>query len=318
MGRPWMVSWQMLLLAASIPSSCFLRFPGQGKMRIHIKVEPETPRDGQSVTLTPERVDLFSCHWYRGAAEEKNKIFVYSLSPFTEQKNGPAFSGRESGATDCSLHITDLRLSDSGTYTLRMGGVLRNEMGATSITISEILSHPALWPTESLESENTSVTLYCNTSDRLDVSILWFKDGNPVQSKTGLSDRNRTLALTSITKEDEGIYTCQAVNPVSNAVSNPSKITLAYSSAEAHTGTVIGSLVAILVLMGILTYLFLRARHRNGRSSSLVVPTPQLYENDPPSGQTKSQVKPESPSKASNTYETLQPRIQSVYEEIKR
>nr|XP_034976296.1 carcinoembryonic antigen-related cell adhesion molecule 3-like isoform X2 [Zootoca vivipara] len=227
MGRPWMVSWQMLLLAASIPSSCFLRFPGQGKMRIHIKVEPETPRDGQSVTLTPERVDLFSCHWYRGAAEEKNKIFVYSLSPFTEQKNGPAFSGRESGATDCSLHITDLRLSDSGTYTLRMGGVLRNEMGATSITISD-------------------------------------------------------------------------------------------SSAEAHTGTVIGSLVAILVLMGILTYLFLRARHRNGRSSSLVVPTPQLYENDPPSGQTKSQVKPESPSKASNTYETLQPRIQSVYEEIKR
>ncbi|XP_077788362.1 cell adhesion molecule CEACAM7-like [Podarcis muralis] len=294
MGRPWMASWQMLLLAASIPRSSFLLIPGQGKTKTHITVEPETLREGQSVSLTPGRVDLFSCHWYRGAAEEKNKIFVYSLSPFAEQKNGPAFSGRESGATDCSLRITDLRLSDSGTYTLRMGGFLRNEMGATSITISEILSNPVLQPTESLVAENTTVTLHCNTSDRLDVSILWFKDGSPVPSKTGLSERNRTLMLTGITKEDEGIYKCQAVNPVSNAISNPSKITMAYSSAfssaEALAGTVIGSLAAILVLMGTLTYLLFRARHRNGRTTSPVVPTPQVYENDPQTGEAKPQV----------------------------
>ncbi|XP_060131241.1 carcinoembryonic antigen-related cell adhesion molecule 1-like [Zootoca vivipara] len=408
MDRPcrthsWKVSWQMLLLAASILSSCFLLTRGQERIGISIRVVPEVLKEGDSVTLTPEGLDLkklSNCKWYRGAIEERNLIItVYSvvveevavslqsgalvrqdqgrlraeeqdyrledgrgskgvfpgkrawcrlkilgpsvshtgepqvpvrapnitffLIPVFGQANGTAHTGRETGNKDCSLQITDLKPDDSGTYSFKPEALGVSNTGATNITVSEILSHPVLWPTESLGSGNTSVTLYCNTSDRLDVSILWFKDGNPVQSKTGLSDRNRTLTLTSITKEDEGIYTCQAVNPVSNAISNPSKITLAYSSggsspssgsAGALAGTVIESLAVILVLVGTLTYVSLRVCRRNGKTSTQVVSTPQIYENVPPPGQ----VHHENSSSAANTYETLQPRIPSVYEEIQR
>nr|XP_034977032.1 carcinoembryonic antigen-related cell adhesion molecule 16-like isoform X2 [Zootoca vivipara] len=314
------------LTRASILSSCFLLTRGQERIGISIRVVPEVLKEGDSVTLTPEGLDLkklSNCKWYRGAIEERNLIITFFLIPVFGQANGTAHTGRETGNKDCSLQITDLKPDDSGTYSFKPEALGVSNTGATNITVSEILSHPVLWPTESLGSGNTSVTLYCNTSDRLDVSILWFKDGNPVLSKTGLSDRNRTLTLTSITKEDEGIYTCQAVNPVSNAISNPSKITLAYSSggsspssgsAGALAGTVIESLAVILVLVGTLTYVSLRVCRRNGKTSTQVVSTPQIYENVPPPGQ----VHHENSSSAANTYETLQPRIPSVYEEIQR
>ncbi|XP_053253825.1 carcinoembryonic antigen-related cell adhesion molecule 16-like [Podarcis raffonei] len=331
MDRPhrthgWKVSWKMLPLAASVLSSCFLLTRAQETTGISIRVVPEALKEGDSVTLTPEDFDLkkiVSCKWYRGAAEAGN-IIVTSFLFHSDQTEGTAYTGRETVKPDCSLYITDLKPDDSGIYSFKPEGPGVTNTGATNITVSEVLSNPVLWPTESLVSENTTVTLHCNTSDRLDVSILWFKDGNPVPPKTGISEQNRTLMLTGITKEDEGIYTCQAVNPVSNATSNPSKITIAYSSdgssssssgsAGALAGTVIGSLAVILVLVGTLTYVFLRVCRRNGKTSTQVVSTPQIYENVLPPGQ----VHPENSSSAANTYETLQPRIPSVYEEIKR
>ncbi|XP_077788354.1 cell adhesion molecule CEACAM21-like [Podarcis muralis] len=332
MDRPrrshgWKVSWKMLPLAASVLSSCFLLTRAQETTGISIRVVPEVLKEGDSVTLTPEGLDLKnvgSCKWYRGAVEERNIIISFFRPPYSGQIGGPAYTGRETVKPDCSLYITDLKPDDSGIYTFKPEGPGVTNTGDTNITVSEILSNPVLRPTESLVAENTTVTLHCNTSDHFDVSILWFKDGNPVPSNTGLSDWNRTLMLTGIAKEDEGIYMCQAVNPVSNATSNPSKITMAYSSdgssssssgsAGVLAGTVIGSLAVILVLVGTLTYIFLRVCRRNGKTSTQVVSTPQIYENVLPAGQ----VHPENSSSAANTYETLQPRSPSVYEEIKR
>ncbi|XP_077788357.1 uncharacterized protein LOC114603347 isoform X2 [Podarcis muralis] len=92
-------------------------------------------------------------------------------------------------------------------------------------------------------------------------------------------------------------------------------------SAGALAGTIIGSLAAILVLTGTLTYVFLRVRHRKDKTStttSAATPTPQIYENVLPPGQRKPEIEPESSSEAANVYLDLQPTTRSVYEEIKR
>ncbi|KAF7242484.1 Carcinoembryonic antigen-related cell adhesion molecule 16, partial [Varanus komodoensis] len=62
--------------------------------------------------------------WFRGRVTDLTKrIFQYHLPPNTlGQVNGPAFTGRETGGPDCSLHIRNLTLTDSGNYTVATEG----------------------------------------------------------------------------------------------------------------------------------------------------------------------------------------------------
>nr|XP_028598086.1 carcinoembryonic antigen-related cell adhesion molecule 1 [Podarcis muralis] len=133
-------SWQATLFKASILSCCFLWTQAQAKTGIPIKVEPEILQEGQSVTLTPGDIDvttLRSCKWYRGSSADGNRIFTYFLAPVISQKNGSAFTDRETGRRDCSLRITDLTPSDSGTYTLEPEGPLEHRIGAINITVPD-------------------------------------------------------------------------------------------------------------------------------------------------------------------------------------
>uniref|UniRef100_A0A670IUJ9 Ig-like domain-containing protein n=1 Tax=Podarcis muralis TaxID=64176 RepID=A0A670IUJ9_PODMU len=437
MDRPcrshgWKVSWKMLPLAASVLSSCFLLTRAQETTGISIRVVPEVLKEGDSVTLTPEGLDLkniASCKWYRGAVEERNMIISFFRPPFSGETKGPAHTGRETVKPDFSLYITDLKPADSGIYSFKPEGPGVTITGATNITVSgyvtnitisdsgkaiensttvlhctsagtnvsyswlrgneslvvgerislsnnnqvltfnptsrndsdsyscygynsfsndstsyllnvlygpdvpeigpsehyyaegsnltlsctadsnpaaqytwsfnetsdigsasqlsihnlqfhhsgnytckafnnetnasstsasreiwvlETLSNPVLWPAEAIVAENASVSLQCNTSNRLDVNVTWFKDSNPVLDKAVLFNRNRNLTLTAVSKDEEGMYTCKATNPVSKATSNPSKISLAYGPNNVklnQTGTVtlkLGSRLALL------------------------------------------------------------------------
>ncbi|XP_077788345.1 hemicentin-1-like isoform X6 [Podarcis muralis] len=152
------------------------------------------------------------------------------------------------------LLIWNLSLNDTGDYTCSAFNVETNLSKSASLLVEvyETLSNPVLWPAEAIVVENASVSLQCNTSNRLDVNVTWFKDSNPVPDKAVLSNRNRNLTLTAVSKDEEGMYTCKATNPVSNATSNPSKISLAYGPNNVklnQTGTVtlkLGSRLALL------------------------------------------------------------------------
>uniref|UniRef100_A0A670ISW7 Immunoglobulin domain-containing protein n=1 Tax=Podarcis muralis TaxID=64176 RepID=A0A670ISW7_PODMU len=123
---------------ASILSSCFLLTQAQGKTEIHITVDPNELREGQSVTLTPGSVDLKpyrGCTWFRGTLENKNRIFTYARIPFEDRLNGPAFTGRETVDSLCSLRITLLRLNDSGMYTLTVGLPVIYKTGNANLTV---------------------------------------------------------------------------------------------------------------------------------------------------------------------------------------
>ncbi|XP_077192804.1 cell adhesion molecule CEACAM16-like [Paroedura picta] len=111
------LAWGSLGLAAAIMSSCILLAHAHG---IRIAIKPGRPTIGNNITLIPGgNRDFAVCIWYRKDQEELNRIFTYDPSSHV-QHPGSGYSGRETGGRDCSLHIRDVALNDSGTYIVVM------------------------------------------------------------------------------------------------------------------------------------------------------------------------------------------------------
>ncbi|XP_077788364.1 cell adhesion molecule CEACAM16-like isoform X2 [Podarcis muralis] len=273
---------------ASIVSSCFLLTQGQDTIatKISIAVEPLNPVAGQSVTLTPGVVleDFKRCHWYRGVTAESEELIFTHTPPFYVP--GAAYTRRETMGPGCSLHIRNLVPEDSGIYTVTLdeSGML-STTGHVDMEVSEILSRPVLLPVESVLAENRSVTLRCSTSDSSNVKVFWFKDGELLQAQAGLSEQNRTLTLAGASEDELGTYTCEARNPISNAISNPSIISSRSSQAawkaEDIAKITAGVLTLILSLIGLGVSLYrCRGRCRTENTSTVEAPEPPTC--DPP------------------------------------
>ncbi|KAL8219717.1 UNVERIFIED_CONTAM: hypothetical protein K2H54_031742 [Gekko kuhli] len=313
---------------------------------ILVAVEPSQPLEGQDVTLTPGgKPDFLVCSWYRGGKNEPNRIFTYIPSSH-EQQYGTNFTGRETAGPGCSLHIRNLMLNDTGDYivskidgnfilakplpsewnrTLNIPDVSRDDAGtytcqvwklannATSnpskIAVTERLFPPLLWPAELFVEEHANVTLNCTTSERSGITVSWFKDRKAVPAKAVLSEQNRALTIPDVSRDDEGMYTCEAMsNPSKIAVTRPHS-TLA---AGAVSAIVLGPL-AVAALAGTLLYCFFRARSRKNKNSKQMNPSSPVYENTGPSVQ----VVPVNSSEISNTYEELQHGSQAVYDQLR-
>ncbi|XP_044290676.1 carcinoembryonic antigen-related cell adhesion molecule 16-like [Varanus komodoensis] len=153
-GPGWRGAWRpAALLAASILSSCFLLTRAQdGRPQvIPITWSPQYPTAGENVTLTPGGTleKVVSCSWFRGTVTDVAKrILVYYVPPLTQgQVNGPSYTGRETVDLECSLHIQNLTLTDSGNYTVsKEGGV--TAIGHVMIKVSDRpggISNIILW-----------------------------------------------------------------------------------------------------------------------------------------------------------------------------
>uniref|UniRef100_A0ABM5ESA8 Cell adhesion molecule CEACAM5 n=1 Tax=Pogona vitticeps TaxID=103695 RepID=A0ABM5ESA8_9SAUR len=138
MGGPgWQIPWQATLLAASILSSCFLLSQGQSGT-IPVTVDPPMPREGETVTLKPGSVpeNSVSCRWHRGAAADENLIIALFFFPGPGgDTKGPAYTGRETVDSSCSLQITDLKSNYTGTYRVSIDGIGISETGSANVTV---------------------------------------------------------------------------------------------------------------------------------------------------------------------------------------
>ncbi|XP_078236460.1 cell adhesion molecule CEACAM15 isoform X1 [Pogona vitticeps] len=319
-------SRKKLLFAASILSSCFLLSQGQTET-IAVTVEPAMPREGDTVTLKPGTIpeNPIICRWFRGEAAEANLVISFFFFPSPGNIKGPAYTGRETVDSSCSLQITDLKSNYSGTYRLSFDGPGITATGSANITVIEKLSQPILSPANYVALENENIILYCNISSSTAFSISWFRNGEPVSPEADISENKKNLTLRNFTSANAGIYTCVASNQINSETSNPSSITLACPSLSspgglgggAIAGIVLASLAVTLALTGTLFYFFCRGRHQNVKTDSPVIIAPNLYENILPSGPVRTGANPESSSGTSQTYETLQFRDQAVYQEIK-
>ncbi|KAL8219716.1 UNVERIFIED_CONTAM: hypothetical protein K2H54_031719 [Gekko kuhli] len=184
--------------------------------------------EGRDLTMTPGGTPTFLlCDWYRAEEHtEANRIFTYvpSSSSSPKQRNGPGFTGRETGGPGCSLHIRSLMLSDAGAY--RVSKSVRGGLEGQRVVIGvfEKLFPPILRPAEIFVEEHANVTLNCTTSECSRVSVLWFKDWKLVPAKVVYSEQYRALTIPDASRDDEGMYTCEARNAADRAMSNPSKI----------------------------------------------------------------------------------------------
>ncbi|XP_042294757.1 carcinoembryonic antigen-related cell adhesion molecule 6-like [Sceloporus undulatus] len=206
-------------------SFCFL-LAGAQSGTTNIMADPQEPIEGENVTLTPATVpaNSISCRWYQGTDPGKNLILIYYLPPLTWQTTGPGFTGRETGNSDCSLRITDLKTSDSGVYTLEMERPGALEMGTADIVVSEVVSKPTLsissnpFPRE----HKDSLQLTCNTRATR-ANVIWLLNGKPVGSSSRIqfSNHNRTLAIQQVLRRDDGNYQCQVFNKMSDGLYVP-------------------------------------------------------------------------------------------------
>ncbi|XP_031677506.1 sialoadhesin isoform X10 [Oncorhynchus kisutch] len=106
--------------------------------------------------------------------------------------------------SDCTLRITDLRLSDSAGYRFRL--ITSGEMVAgspVSLTVSDVVLE--MDPTSVSEREN--VTLRCRTNCTLDPITVysWYKNGQPIPNNNTSSP---VYILFSVSSEDTGRYSC--------------------------------------------------------------------------------------------------------------
>lgn len=68
--------------------------------------------------------------------------------------------------------------------------------------------------------QNESFTLSCNVSGPADY-IHWMKNNQMISADSFFSVVNKTLTINSVQHSDNGNYSCEAFNAVSNKTSNP-------------------------------------------------------------------------------------------------
>ncbi|XP_029594568.1 B-cell receptor CD22-like isoform X2 [Salmo trutta] len=106
--------------------------------------------------------------------------------------------------SDCTLRITDLRLSDSAGYRFRFITSGEKFYGSpVSLTVTDVVLE--MDPTSVSEREN--VTLTCRTKCTLDPITVysWYKNGQPIPNSNTYSP---VYILFSVSSEDTGRYSC--------------------------------------------------------------------------------------------------------------
>ncbi|XP_042294759.1 carcinoembryonic antigen-related cell adhesion molecule 19 isoform X2 [Sceloporus undulatus] len=133
----WLVAW---FLCPWVP-------PIQGSFaNVPVVSIPETPSEGQNVTLSVENVTgtIREINWYRGQATEgATRLFTYFPGYGRPQRNGIQNTQREFGFPNGSLLITGVRPSDAKTYTvlilIRPKGTLK---GTFELNLAGPVTHP--------------------------------------------------------------------------------------------------------------------------------------------------------------------------------
>uniref|UniRef100_A0A674A4Y5 B-cell receptor CD22 n=1 Tax=Salmo trutta TaxID=8032 RepID=A0A674A4Y5_SALTR len=155
-------------------------------------------------TLKGSTVDLSCSYTYPSG-------YTVTTTTWNKRKNLSSVPGYEGHIeylgdkeSDCTLRITDLRLSDSAGYMFRFitsGGTFSGS--PVSLTVTDVV----LEMNRRSVSEGERVTLTCRTKCTLDsiTAYSWYKNGQPIPNSNTYSP---VYSLFSVSSEDTGRYSC--------------------------------------------------------------------------------------------------------------
>ncbi|XP_075345487.1 cell adhesion molecule CEACAM2-like [Mycteria americana] len=222
--------WSSAVLAAALLLSCSPPAWGQALL-FALRQDPQAARAGGDVSFALEPVPsgVVFCSWHRAPTASLDlEILSYFTQPELAQENGPAHTGRETGAADCSLRISRLRLNDTGVYTVAVRHP-RVTTASISLTVHAPLTQPAVTPHNVTVTENDTVTLTCHSPPSTQ-TVAWLHAGAPVLAggRLSLSPDNHTLTVRPAQRGDAGAYACQVSNAISTNRSDNATVTVIY------------------------------------------------------------------------------------------
>ncbi|XP_030641491.1 carcinoembryonic antigen-related cell adhesion molecule 5-like [Chanos chanos] len=179
-----------------------------------------------NTTITPSSTPLLSVSWtFNGV----HNVIRYDSSGNTTD---PVYRDRVTlNIYTGTLELRDLTLDDSGTYQLAITtaeGMAQQDQ--TTLNVFERVSSVTVSVNDTdLVEFNSSVTLTCSASGS-SPSFRWLIDSSEVTAsgRVQLSDGNRTLTISSVTRSDRGPYTCEVFNPVSKQTSQSITLSINY------------------------------------------------------------------------------------------
>ncbi|XP_062321574.1 carcinoembryonic antigen-related cell adhesion molecule 1 isoform X2 [Osmerus eperlanus] len=135
-----------------------------------------------------------------------------------------SFEGQSLNQGGTQLLLGNSKQTQTGNYTCSaQNSVTRRSASVTTmIRIVEPISAVMVNSAGKQPIQNQSFTLSCNVSGPADY-IHWMKNNQMISdaSVTDFSVVNKTLTINSVQRSDNGNYSCEAFNAVSNKTSNP-------------------------------------------------------------------------------------------------
>ncbi|XP_070690983.1 cell adhesion molecule CEACAM5-like [Pempheris klunzingeri] len=177
-----------------------------------------------NTSLPPTEKPFVTANWKFGA---KNIITANIVNT-----TGPGYEGRITFfPSTASLELRNLALNDSGKYTINITPQGTEEIsGITTLAVYARISDVivTLSSTDLVEF-NSSVRLSCSSSGS-SPSFHWLNGSSEVtqSDRVQLTDGGANLTITNVTRYDEGQFSCQAFNPVSDDKSEPVNISISY------------------------------------------------------------------------------------------
>ncbi|XP_028039144.1 vascular endothelial growth factor receptor 1 isoform X2 [Bombyx mandarina] len=166
-----------------------------------------------------------------------------------------------------TLTLDPISMEHTGTYICR--GLRKNSTEADfqniTITVAELLAPIIREPDSNKDEEameGRSIQLHCEAEGVPRPTIYWYKDDELISNNSGYklfvdivnhTIVNSTFEIENMQEKDNGIYECVALN---NASELRRAYTLVLKAEKSYTPYVIVTAVIILVLLGMVAYLF--------------------------------------------------------------